>query len=489
MRTHPTAIGLDLGTSAVKAVLLAADGRLLGEASSPLTLQRPRPGWAEQHPADWLTAADGAVRALRSRVDVADWAAAGALAIAGQMHGAVLLDAEGAVLRPAILWNDGRSHDQCAALEQAEPATRAITGNRAMAGFTAPKLLWVAEHEPAVFARIGRVMLPKDWLLLCLSGVVATDCSDAAGTLWLDLAARDWSEPMLRACGLRRTQLPALHEGPDVVGKLLPHWSATWGLREGLLVAAGAGDNAAGAVGIGAVRPGDGFVSLGTSGVLFVVTDGPAANPARGVHSFCHALPGTWHQMAVMLSAAASLEWLAGVTGAAAGELVASLAGEPRPDAPLFLPYLSGERTPHADPAARGAFLGLAAGTNRDDLAYAVLEGVAFGLADGLEALVERGTPPQRLLAIGGGARSDAWLQLLADTLGLTIARPAGAEVGPALGAARLAQIAIGLPADQVLRAPPVDRAFTPCPDAQARLAPRRERFRRAYEPVRALGA
>lgn len=481
------ALGLDLGTSGVKVVLLDADGQLLGEASEPLTVQRPRAGHSEQDPAQWLAAVDRAVAALRSRTSAAHWRSIGALGIAGQMHGAVLLDAAGRVLRPAILWNDGRSQEQCAVLEAREPGTRVITGNRAMAGFTAPKLLWVAEHEPELFDRVARVLLPKDWLVFALTGQASTDCSDAAGTLWLDLARRDWSARMLAACNLDRAQMPAVHEGPDVVGTLRAKRSAAWGLAADVRVVAGAGDNAAGAIGVGAVRPGDGFVSLGTSGVLFVVTDGPAANPERGAHSFCHALPGTWHQMAVMLSAAASLDWLAGVTGAPAAALVGKLSGSPRPLAPLFLPYLCGERTPHADPNACASFLGLTAGHDRDDLAYAVVEGVGFALADGLAALVETCAPPRRLLALGGGARSDAWLQVLSDTLALPIARPAGAEVGPALGAARLAQLALGQSADTVLRPPPIDREFTPHPAAQAELAPRLERFRRAYAPLREL--
>lgn len=483
----PLAIGLDLGTSAVKAVLLAADGTLRAEASVPLTLQQPQPGWSEQHPADWLAAADTAVQALRAAVPAADWAAVGALAIAGQMHGAVLLDATGQVLRPAILWNDGRSQAQCAELEQRAPALRRITGNQAMAGFTAPKLLWVAQHEPALFERTARVLLPKDWLGFMLTGVAATDTSDAAGTLWLDLHTRNWSDTLLAATGLGRQHMPVVHEGPEVVGTLLARWQAAWGLPAGVRVAAGAGDNAAGALGIGAVVPGQGFVSLGTSGVLFVTTDGPQPNPARGVHSFCHALPGTWHQMAVLLSAAASLAWLSGVTGTPAASLVAPLDGRPRAEAPLFLPYLNGERTPHADPGARGGFLGLQAATTRDDLAHAVLEGVAFAFADGLAALAEAGPVPPQLLAIGGGARSDAWLQLLADVLDRPVLRAEGAEVGPALGAARLGLLALGLDRAEVLRAPPTGAAFTPVAAQQAVLAPRLARFRQAYAPLRAL--
>jgi xylulokinase len=483
------AIGLDLGTSAVKAVLLGADGTLRAEASVPLAIQQPQPGWSEQHPADWLAAADAAMQALRDRAAAADWSAVGAMAIAGQMHGAVLLDAAGQVLRPAILWNDGRSQAQCTLLEQRAPDSRRITGNPAMAGFTAPKLLWVAEHEPALFDRTARVLLPKDWLSFTLTGVACTDASDAAGTLWLDIAQRRWSDSQLAACGLSQRHMPTVHESPDVVGTLLPRWQSAWGLPVGLRVAAGAGDNAAGAVGIGAVVPGRGFVSLGTSGVLFVTTDGPQPNPARGVHSFCHALPGTWHQMAVLLSAAASLAWLSGITGTSAAALVAPLSGAPRADAPLFLPYLSGERTPHADPGARAGFIHLNGGHTRDDLAQAVIEGVAFAFADGLAALAEASPVPAQLLAIGGGARSDAWLQLLADVLQRPVLRAAGADVGPALGAARLAQLALGMSPADVLRIPSIDRSFEPVPAHWPLLADRLARFRRAYAPLRALAA
>ena len=450
--TAPCAIGIDLGTSGVKAVLLAADGDCLAEAQAALTVSRPQSLWSEQAPADWLTATDTVVRALREMAAPADWARVRALAVAGQMHGAVLLDAQGQVLRPAILWNDGRSQAQCDALEATQPATRRITANRAMAGFTAPKLMWVAQHEPALFAQVGKVLLPKDWLVSQLAGVFSSDCSDAAGTLWLDVAGRCWSTTMLAATGMRPDQMPTLHEGPDAVGQLLPRWAEAWGLPAGVQLAAGAGDNAAGAVGMGVVAPGDGFLSLGTSGVIFVATEGPQANPERGVHTFCHALPGTWHQMAVMLAASSALSWWSGITGSPPADLLAGLAvGQVRSQAPLFLPYLSGERTPHADPGATGSFHGLVHGHSRDDLSYAVIEGVAFAFADGLDALREAGTQPQRLLAIGGGARSDVWLQMLADVLALPIDRPVGAEVGPALGAARLALLSLGLPPARVL--------------------------------------
>jgi len=318
--------------------------------------------------------------------------------------------------------------------------------------------------------------------------VLSSDCSDAAGTLWLDVAGRRWSDAMLHASGLSLRHMPDLHEGSDLVGGLLPEWCLRWGLPKGVGVAAGAGDNAGGAVGVGITTPGDGFVSLGTSGVLFVATPDARANPERGVHTFCHALPGTWHQMAVMLSASASLSWWGGITGPEPGELLNGMdSAAERAVAPIFTPYLSGERTPHADPGATGSFLGLTHAATRRSLSYAVIEGVAFSFADGLQALREAGTEPKRLLAIGGGARSDTWLQLMADALGKAVERPAGAEVGPALGAARLALLALGLPAAEVLRTPPIARRFEPDAAAAAALAPRLQRYRDAYAPTRAL--
>jgi xylulokinase len=319
--------------------------------------------------------------------------------------------------------------------------------------------------------------------------VFATDCSDAAGTLWLDVAERRWSERMLAASGMRLDQMPELHEGPDAVGTLKDAWADRWGLPQGVVVAAGAGDNAAGAIGVGVVRPGEGLLSLGTSGVVFVAANRATGNPERGVHTFCHALPGTWHHMAVMLSAASALSWWSGVAGADPAALLAGLrVGELRPAAPLFLPYLSGERTPHADPAATASFLGLTHAHARDDLTYAVLEGVAFAFADGLAALREAGSDPRRLLAIGGGARSDAWLQLLADVLQLRVDGPSGADVGPALGAARLAALSIGGAPDDVLAAPPIARSFAPDAQRHEGLRVRLDRFRDAYRPLRALG-
>jgi len=480
-------IGLDLGTSGVKAVLLTAAGELVAEAGAPLEVSRPQPLWSEQAPADWWQAIDAALLRLRESAGP-HWSQVRALAVAGQMHGAVLLDAAGGVLRPAILWNDGRSQAECDELEAREPATRRITANRAMAGFTAPKLLWVAKHEPDVFARTAKVLLPKDWLVWRLCGQMSTDTSDAAGTLWLDVARRQWSEAMLAACGMRVQQMPALHEGPEPVGTLRDEWASRWELPRGVQVAAGAGDNAAGAIGVGVVRPGQALLSLGTSGVIFTPVAEPLAAPERGVHTFCHALPGVWHQMAVMLNAASALAWWSRITGAEPASLLAELPDAPaREAAPLFLPYLSGERTPHADPGATATFLGLTAAHDRPAMSYAVIEGVAHVFADGLAALQAAGSRPERLLAIGGGARSPAWLQLIADTLQLPVDQPAGAEMGPALGAARLALLALGHPFEAVVQPPRIACSYMPdaqrVPACQRRL----QRFRAAWAPLRAL--
>lgn len=353
------------------------------------------------------------------------------------MHGAVVLDARLQCLRPAILWNDGRATMECAQLEQAVPSSRQITGNLAMAGFTAPKLLWMRRHEPDLFAQVHKVLLPKDWLRLQLTGDCVSEMSDAAGTLWLDVARRDWSEPMLAACGLGRGHMPRLVEGSAVSGELLPALAQAWGLAPGVRVAGGGGDNAASAIGVGAARPGQGFVSLGTSGVIFLVGAGHRSAPELAVHAFCHALPGSWHQMAVMLSAASAFGWVTRLTGsaseAALSHKVQDLAVERRQRAPVFLPYLQGERTPHNNPQASGLFAGLRAEHTAEDLGYAVMEGVAFGLRDGWSAMGQAARSSTPLALVGGGARSDVWAQLLADSLGCPLHRPHGAHAAGAL--------------------------------------------------------
>lgn len=379
-------IGLDLGTSAVKAVLVDDDQTVVDQASAPLTVSRPHPLWSEQDPDQWWTATDAAMAEIGSRQGRALSAVRG-IGLSGQMHGATLLDGQDRVLRPAILWNDGRSGTECAELERREPRSRQITGNLAMPGFTAPKLLWVAAHEPDIFKRTARVLLPKDYVRLRMTGACASDMSDSAGTLWLDVAERRWSAEMVEATGLALSAMPELFEGSAPTGTLLPAVAERWGVPRDTVAAGGGGDNAAGAVGVGVIAPGAAFLSLGTSGVLFAANDGYAPNFEQAVHTFCHCLPRTWHQMSVILSAASSLSWLVQATGAADEATLlaeAEAASDRDPGRLLFLPYLSGERTPHNDPNAMGVFFGLGHGTDRADLTRAVLEGVAFAFATGL---------------------------------------------------------------------------------------------------------
>ena len=487
-----TTLGIDLGTSELKLALIDANGSLVASAGAPLTVSRPHPHWSEQTPRDWWQALLDAAALLRERHPAA-WSAVRAIGLSGQMHGAVLLDGDGEVLRPAILWNDTRSAAQCDELVRRLPSLPLIAGNLAMPGFTAPKLLWVAQHEPEIFGRVDRVLLPKDWLRWKLTAAMVSDMSDAAGTLWLDVGRRDWSPQLLQAGGMTAAQMPSLVEGSDISGHLKPDAALALGLPEGLPVAGGGGDNAASAVGIGAVQPGEGFLSLGTSGVLFVVTDRYRPNPASAVHAFCHALPGRWHQMSVMLSAANGLQWVTRLTGSASEaqllERVEALSDQERDLAPLFLPYLSGERTPHNDPHATGAFFGMDNQTDAARLGHAVIEGVGFGLADGLQALRDGGTQVQRLTLVGGGARSAHWAQLLADTLAIELQTVDGAEAGGAMGAGRLAWLALGRDEREVCR-PPAPRAlFQPRAERHAALMPRLERFRELYRRTRDLNS
>lgn len=476
-------IGIDLGTSGVKAVLLDAKGALRAEATAPLTLQNPKPLWSEQAPEDWWAAAEAAMAELGRQADLSEVRGIG---LSGQMHGAVLLDAADRVLRPAILWNDARSAAECRLLD---PLARRITGNLAMPGFTAPKLLWVRRHEPEIFAATARVLLPKDWLRLRLTGDAVSEMSDASGTLWLEVAGRRWSAEMLAASGLSERQMPRLVEGTEPTGTLRREVARAFRLPDGVMVAGGGGDNAAGAVGLGCIAAGQAFLSLGTSGVVFVCDAAHHPAPEHAVHAFCHCLPGAWHRMAVILSAAMCVGWLARISGAASeAALIAELEqeGVAARHGPVFLPYLAGERTPHNDPHASGVFFGLAGSTTRAALTRAVLEGVAFALADGIEALEESGGRIEALSVTGGGARSALWGRILAAALGRRLLYHAGGEVGPALGAARLGAIAAGArTVEEVCPVPPIVRVEEPEPDLAATLSPRRAIFRRLYGDLR----
>lgn len=485
-------LGIDLGTSEVKVVLVDAGQRLIAVGRAALDIARPHPQWSEQDPASWIRATEVAIAAIRAG-HARQLAAITGIGLSGQMHGAVLLDARDHVLRPAILWNDTRSSAECAVLEARVPEARQLTGNMAMPGFTAPKLLWVAAHEPDVFRRTAKVLLPKDYLRWWLTGEHVSEMSDAAGTLWLDVQRRAWCDPMLAATGLDRSHMPRLVEGSAQSGALRPDLARSWGATGTVIVAGGAGDNAASAIGLGVVAEGQGFLSLGTSGVFFVANDAYRPAPERGVHTFCHALPGTWHQMAVMLSAASCLRWVTQLTGAAdEAALLAeaeALGGAARARAPLFLPYLSGERTPHNDAFARGVWFGLGHDTDRAALGYAVLEGVTFGLADGHAAVLAAGGAPRTVSLTGGGSRSRFWAQLIASTLGIPLVLPEGSEVGAALGAARLAQLAAEPSATvaAVCAPPPVTAIVDPVAAWQPSLAARLARFRALYPPLRPL--
>uniref|UniRef100_UPI0035CAF73A xylulokinase n=1 Tax=uncultured Sphingomonas sp. TaxID=158754 RepID=UPI0035CAF73A len=478
-------LGIDIGTSGVKAVVLDTHGAVVGQGVAALSVQRPHPLWSEQDPEEWWKATSAAILAI----DPAIRRSVRGIGLAGQMHGATLLGADDRPLRPAILWNDGRSFAECAALEASTPEFRSVGGNIVMPGFTAPKLEWVRRHEPEIFARIATVLLPKDYVRLRMTGEKASDMSDSAGTLWLDVAGRRWSETLLAACGLTEAQMPRLVEGTDVTGTLRPDIAAAWGMSE-VPVAGGAGDNAGGAAGVGVVTDGKALLSLGTSGVIFVANDSFKPNPARAVHAFCHCLPAMWHQMSVHLSAASCIDWVARLTGASGpADLFARAEQAGAGNGPeLFLPYLSGERTPHNDAQVRGAFLQLDNDTDPNRLAQAVLEGVAFALADGLDVLREAGADVTELAVIGGGARSHYWGETIAAAMEVPLVYLQGGEVGPALGASRLAQIGVdgGTPAE-VCVAPPVSHVITPDAALVARLAPKKAAFRAAYARISPL--
>ncbi|KZR55807.1 xylulokinase, partial [Klebsiella aerogenes] len=378
-------IGIDLGTSGVKAILLNEQGDVLATHTEKLTVSRPHPLWSEQDPEQWWQATNTAMQALGAQHSLRE---VKALGIAGQMHGATLLDKQQRVLRPAILWNDGRCGEECMLLEEKVGASRQITGNLMMPGFTAPKLLWVQRHEAEIFKQVDKVLLPKDYLRLRMSGEYASDMSDAAGTMWMNVARRDWSDEMLAACGLSRDNMPALFEGCEVTGQLRAEVAQAWNMPRALVVAGG-GDNAAGAVGVGMADAGQAMLSLGTSGVYFAVSDGFLSKPESAVHSFCHALPGRWHLMSVMLSAASCLDWAAKLTGLGSvpALIAAAQSADDNADPVWFLPYLSGERTPHNNPQAKGVFFGLTHQHGPAELARAVLEGVSYALADGMDVV------------------------------------------------------------------------------------------------------
>ena len=479
-------LGIDIGTSGVKALLIDGNGKALGEASAPAVEPvRPHPGWSEQNPTDWWTATLAAVDKLKAS-HPNELAAVRGIGLSGHMHGATLLGKDDEILRPAILWNDGRSAAECLEMEAALPTLRQLSGNIAMPGFTAPKIAWVRKHEPAIYDRIAKVLLPKAYVRLLLTGEHVEDMSDAAGTLWLDVAKRDWSDQLLAVTGLTRDHMPRLVEGSAPSAQLKSDLAARWGMSGTIIVAGGAGDNAAAACGIGAIRPGEGFVSLGTSGVLFVSNEKFSPNTEGAVHAFCHAIPDTWHQMGVILSATDSLNWLSRITGKKqaelAGEAEAQFSG---PGEAIFLPYLSGERTPHNNAGARGSFTGLSQSSDTAQMAQAVMEGVTFAMRDCQRVLADAGTKIDRLLAVGGGSKSALWLKMLATNLDMEIALPEDGDFGGALGAARLALCAAeGADPQAVMTMPPIKTIIAPDTSLSAAYADQYARYRALYPAI-----
>jgi xylulokinase len=454
---NPVLVGIDVGTTGVKALALSPTGEVLGRAEREYALSTPKPGWSEQDPDDWVRAADAAAAELG--VELA------ACGLSGQMHGLVVLDENGEVLRPAILWNDQRTAAECAEIEERVGLERLIrlTGNRALTGFTAPKLLWLRNHEPDTFERIAHVLLPKDYVRFRATGTRAIDVADASGTLLFDVEHRRWSDDVLDSLELPHDWLPPAHESPDVMS---------------------AGDQAAGALGVGVAGPGPLSVVLGTSGVVFAALDVYRPEPEARLHTFCHAVPDTWHAMGVMLSAAGSLQWLRrAVGGSSYDELLREAeAWPPGTEGLRFQPYLAGERTPHADPDARGAFVGLSLRHDRGALVRAVFEGVAYGLRDSLELLRSIGVEAPVARVSGGGARSELWLKIVASILGLPLERTV-AEEGAAYGAALLAGIRHGEFAD-------AHHAVAGCVRVRDRIEPDpgwQETYARGYDEFREL--
>lgn len=478
-------LGIDIGTSGIKAVLVDDSGKVVSEARAGLTVSRPHPLWSEQNPSDWWAATNEAVsqldKTLRHEVK--------AIGLSGQMHGAVLLDKSRKVIRPAILWNDGRNAIECEELLALEPRTHDITGNLIMPGFTAPKLLWVKKHEPENWAQLDKVLLPKDYIRLRMTGELATDLSDAAGTLWVDVAMRQWSPEMLAATGLNESHMPKLCEGLDATGVLRDELAEAWGMNK-VPVAAGGGDNAAGAVGVGVIHDGDALLSLGTSGVIFAATKAFRPNVAGTVHAFCHALPDRWHQMSVMLNAASCLDWVVNLCNLkSVPDMLATVEATGKEDtSEFFLPYLTGERTPHNNPYAKGVFFNMSASTDSTSLALATLQGVAMALADGLDVLTDAGTHMDSITVIGGGARSAFWGKTLASTLNKPLVYREGADVGPSYGAARLARLSLGKDkVEDVCKAPPIIHVVEPDRVLADIIAAKRPRFKTLYQNLKPL--
>lgn len=477
-------IGLDLGTSHLKGIVIDDAQNVCAEASVSLSLMRPKNGWSEQNPQDWLDATENVMASLANKVNLKK---VNAIGLSGQMHGATLLDKNDNVLRPCILWNDTRSAEEASYLDS-KTIFRNLTGNIVFPGFTAPKLAWVHKHEPNIFAKISKVLLPKDYLRLWLCGEYVAEMSDAAGTSWLDVKRRDWSDALLAETDLDRSQMPTLIEGCEISGVLKKTHASKWGLPHGVIIAGGGGDNAASAIGVGVVKAGDAFVSLGTSGVLFAASDEYQPDAASAVHTFCHALPNTWHQMGVILAATDAMNWFGQVLNSSAQEMTNDLGVLKAPSKTLFLPYLGGERTPHNDAQIRASFINLDHNADRQAMIRAVIEGVAFAFRDCFDALSSTGTKINQLVAVGGGAKSEYWVQAIATALGLPISIPVAGDYGGAFGAARLGMIAYGINRYDVAISPKIKHIIEPVMSLHDDYLSALKSYRETYKVLKAIG-
>jgi len=479
-------LGIDLGTSSVKTILLDEKQNVVGSSTASMDQSRPADGWSEQDPANWIAGIEATLSDLHTNF-AKQIAAVKGIGLSGHMHGATLLDNDDKVLRPCILWNDTRSHVEAERLDT--PASRKACGNILFPGFTAPKLAWVANNEPETFAKVKKVLLPKDYARLWLTGEFVSEMSDAAGTGWLDVGSRDWSTELLEASGMQIDQMPSLVEGTSVSGKLRESIASRFGMSSNVVVAGGAGDNAASACGMGTVNPGDAFLSLGTSGVLFAANERYQPNADSAVHAFCHALPNTWHQMGVILAATDSLNWLSSLLGKPVSELMNLVEKtDATPTELLFLPYLGGERTPHNDAAARGVFIGLNHKTDAAAMTKAVLQGVAFAFRDCQQALATAGTQLSSAYAIGGGSQSPYWLQLIASALNLPLHLTVDGDFGAGLGAARLGMIAAesANPAS-VCEKPAIQRSIEPNHTHHEEFTAQHARYSGSYQALKAI--
>lgn len=476
-------IGLDLGTSGLKGIVLDDDQTILASSNSSLTVSRPRDGWSEQDPAHWVAACENVLADLGTQIEMSGVQGIG---FSGQMHGATALDASDNVLWPSILWNDTRCADEAAKMD-ADPDFRALTGNIVFPGFTAPKIEWLRINHPAIFEKIAKVLLPKDYLRLWLTGEHVAEMSDAAGTSWLDTGKRDWSDTLLGKCHLTRDHMPRLVEGSQVSGGVRADLASRFGLKAGTPVAGGGGDNAASAIGVGVVKAGQAFVSLGTSGVLFAANDSYRPDADTAVHTFCHAVPGTWHQMGVILAASDALSWYGGLVGHTPADLTAELGELQAPGKAAFLPYLGGERTPLNDASIRGAFIGLEHATDRQAATRAVLEGVTFALKDCQDALAATGTQLESVTAVGGGSASPYWLEAIATALNVQIDVPQAGELGGAFGAARLAIMAATGAGAEIATPPAMARHIQPNQKHLAAYSEGHARYTSARDAIKGL--